>query len=344
MRRLSALVAAGAALLIATVSDPWALPALVLPIACAAALLRQWRLAIIVLLAGALGASRLGGALDFLPPPRFEAANWTQVRENLALLPHILGADFALDFAIWRPAAGEVAVMLLALLALDVAQAGCRAWRDLAPPQRFGLLVCVLSVGLTLAAFLGNGFQRGTGSGRFLVAVAFLLPLGLALGLACAWRRVTRVGRALAIVLALLHMAAGAAYAWPPRPLRADTERPRALADFLAAHGLRYGYGAYFGAQANAVTWLSGWRVVMRPVSFGFFDGRLLYPLIETSERWYVPGDAPAGVSRRFVVLDPQSCESREVCLAGLARQFGPPVQTLTFGAFTISVWNRKLL
>ncbi len=341
-RRVSALVATGSALLIATISDPWAWPALVLPAALAAALLRQGRLAITVLLAGTLAASRLGGVLDFLPLPHFEAANWALVRENLALLPHILGADFA----VWQPgaAAGAVAAILLALLALDVAHASFRAWRGLALPQRFGLLVCALSIILTLAAFLGNGFQRGTGSGRFLVAVAFLLPLGLALGLACAWRRVTRAGRALAIVLASLHMAAGAAYAWPPSPLRANTERPLALADFLAAHGLRYGYGAYFGAQANAVTWLSGWRVVMRPVSFGYFDGALLYPLIETSERWYAPGDAPAGVSRRFVVVDPQSCANRAVCLDGLARQFGPPAQTLKFGAFTILVWNRKLL
>lgn len=341
-RRPWALAAVAAALLIATISDPWALPALVLPVLLAAVLLRQGRLAVTVLVVGALAASRLGGVLDFLPPPRFEAASWAHMRENFALLPRILGADFA----IWLPgaAAGEAAVMLPALLALDVAHAALRAWRGLAPPQRFGLLVCGLSVILTLAAFLGNGFLRGTGSGRFLVAVAFLLPLGLALGLACAWRRVTRAGRALAIVLAVLHMAAGAADAWPRHRLRADTEMPLALAGFLAAHGLHYGYGAYFGAQANAVTWLSGWGVVMRPVSFGFLDGRLLYPLVETSQRWYAPDDAPPGLSRRFVIVDPRSCASRDVCVTGLARQFGTPAQTLTFGGFTILVWDHALL
>ncbi len=95
-RRPWALAAVAAAVLIATLSDPWAWPALVLPVALAAALLRDGRLAVAVLVAGALAASRLGGVLDFLPPPRFEAANWAQVQDNFALLPRILGADFAL--------------------------------------------------------------------------------------------------------------------------------------------------------------------------------------------------------------------------------------------------------
>ncbi len=332
-RRPLALAAATACVFAASLSDPWALSALALPMIAAAALVSDVTLGIALAFATSLAVTRLGGWIGFLPAARLEIATRTQAVQNLALLPRILGTDLAVGLG------PEASLAFVAFLAVLVVLALIPGWRARARPLRFVLLACGLGCAFSATAFAANGFARGGGSGRFLVAVAVLLPLGLAIGAISARARAGRACAMLAAILALLHMATGAVVAWPPAPLRVRAASPLALARFLDAHGLHHGYAAYFGAAANAVTWLSGWRVVLRPVSFDDLDGRLLYPLVQTSQDWYGPG-APG----RFVVIDPASCLSLPTCTAGLTRQFGAPAQTLRFGPDTILVWNRPLL
>jgi hypothetical protein len=82
----------------------------------------------------------------------------------------------------------------------------------------------------------------------------------------------------------------------------------------------------------------------MRPVSFDYLNGHLLYPLVETSELWYAPGDAPQGQDRIFVIVDTQNCSSMDVCLSGLQQQFGPADEVLPYRDMHVLVWHHKLI
>jgi hypothetical protein len=111
------------------------------------------------------------------------------------------------------------------------------------------------------------------------------------------------------------------------------------LADWLVAHGLRYGLG---GAAANAVTVDSGGQAVL--ASTAVRGGRVVPLLYQSSAAAYdthrhdatfLVAGTPAGGPGDPAELVPA---------ATVRATFGVPARIFRFGGFTVDVWDVNLL
>ena len=119
------------------------------------------------------------------------------------------------------------------------------------------------------------------------------------------------------------------------------------LLRFLSDNKLNYGYGPYWGSQANAATWLSDFKVRIRPVVFDRTTGAMSGGnRAQSSRLWYLPGDAPPHQSNYFVFIrnDGEECPDPSVCVNGVISQFGPPERTLQYKDAAVLVWSHPLL
>lgn len=118
--------------------------------------------------------------------------------------------------------------------------------------------------------------------------------------------------------------------------------------EFLKDNGLSYGYGPYWGSNANAVTAASMFQIRIVPVGFNRTDGTMVWgKRFQSSRRWYRPENIPKGLEEYFVIVAPDGevCPDVNLCLSGLTRQFGKPVRRIKWGdnAF-ILVWDHPLI
>jgi hypothetical protein len=141
-------------------------------------------------------------------------------------------------------------------------------------------------------------------------------------------------GFAFALVLAAYGVALGYSAARPPAP------GPEAvLADWLAAHGLRYGLG---GASANIVTADSGGRAAVATVTVS--KGRVRPLLYQSSAAAYDPGLHRA----TFVVTGAPAARAgapaESIPAAAVRATFGPPARVYRIDGFTVGAWGVNLL
>ena len=124
----------------------------------------------------------------------------------------------------------------------------------------------------------------------------------------------------------------------------AQASRPgqySALADWLAAHGLRYGLGD--GASANVVTVDSGGRVTVEPtvVRMGHVEGLLYQSSAAAFEG--LGHDANFLVTQTPAIGPGYPAETTAPYPAVLAT-FGRPARTYRFDGYAVWVWNVNLL
>jgi hypothetical protein len=141
---------------------------------------------------------------------------------------------------------------------------------------------------------------------------------------------------ALFLVIAGYGSAFGYAAAQPSRPGEYSV-----LADWLVAHGLRYGLGG--GPSANVVTVDSGGRVTVEPTEVRM--GRVGAFLYQASAAAFDPRrhDASFLVTQLPAVGPARAAETTAPYPAVLAT-FGPPARTYRFDGYTVLVWNVNLL
>jgi hypothetical protein len=346
-----------------TASDPWMVAAYDLPLAILAAILLvagiggiarrdSASLLAVALFASALTLTRLFGLLDFFPALEFQSGGAGAFVANFSLLLQELGGlvDIVPGYDDGRliPAV----LSLLAVAGLLLSQL-LKAYREgsLAMPAGPGFVIfSFFSIGGVTLAFVLNDSNSFSLSARFLINVPYLVVTGLGVLLDLNRRSLAKSQRGFAAALLLLFLAAGATSTSPAwsRPAQGfGTERVAGLIAFLRSENLTYGYGPYWGGNANAVTAASGQTVIMRPVSFDPLTGMLANTWRpQTSRRWYRSADIPAGQREFFVLVsaDGEECADVALCVAGLGRQFGPPVRTLDYdGRAAVLVWDRPL-
>jgi hypothetical protein len=350
-----AAAAAGLAVLINGVSDPWATVAVAAPLITVAAALaaahrgsRLGRSALVLALASALallGArTQLFGLLDFLPESRFELADWRQMLVNLYLAAKALAAMF--DILPGGMGAGTAGLLNLAALALMLGTAvalNLRGFRQASPGRQLIVAAAVLSVSATAGLYLA-GQWHGTGSGRFLPNLFLLGALLIAVTAADRWSEWRPALKGIVVVYAGLFVLAGLTSApelWT-RPAVTTRDDGPGLTAFLQARGLRYGYGVFWGTQALVAETATKGQVVIRPVSFR--DAHIRRRPAQTSSLWYLPSDEPAA-GRRFLVIrnDGEECPSVQACAEKARRQFGAPSETLAYGDALILIWPRSI-
>jgi len=352
-------LASGACEVIDAVSDPWAMPAIVLPLILAGGLVafvhrreRAARGAAALFAASLLAAwaaqSHAWGALSFLPDAQFHLTSpagvahnlWTAAK-NLAAMANVLpGADLGSKWVL------RVDFIALSLVLAAGAVGAALAARRASAGRQLVVAVAVLSMAGTLGAYAIGDWPTLASLGRWFPNLYFFGGLVAAYGLAAGWRRCPTWARLAAGTYALLFMAAGAladpgAWLGPPKPSR--PYEAEALAAFLAGQGLTYGYGPYWGAQSLMIGPVSGGKVTIRPVAFE--NGRLRRRVAESSSFWYRAADEPPGLPARFVMVknDGEACLDLEACVATAVRQLGPPARRLDHEGYVVLVFDHPI-
>ncbi len=349
-------LATAAALLVATISDPWTRAAFLLPVSAASLVAavalggRMRRVAFLIALATLpswLCGSHAFGLMPSLTALHFDRGPLSAVPAHLRAA--LLGAG--LLFGIGDPVPSATGVpwgavsSLLALAALGLLAAVTLISPAGRPrePDGFLMLVCVLSCAGTVAAFGLSAIPADTAFARLVLNLYFVLPLLLCLALAG-----TRgAGPAALLAAALLFVAGSLDARWMPvreHSVGAPGWQTR-LTRFLRAHDLHYGYGGYWGSDANSSRVRTRGAVTIRPVS-GPGGGLPIQPTgSQTFDAWYRPGDAGSVQTRFFVsVPDPDLCGDPAACRTLAIRSFGRPDRILDWEGHDILVWSHPVL
>lgn len=359
-RSLGACVAAALAVFLNTVSDPWAGAAVALPIVFAGAAIAATRaeerrcarmLALASFIAFVCARTRLFGALWFLPASHFELTDLAGLQANLHWGALALAKMFNIVPA-GRPAE-QLGVCVFNLLALAVIVGGASLsatlnWRTARLPVQFVAVAAISSIAAVSVLYLAGRWGADWAVGRFFPNLYFFGAILIASQAAFrwhAWPVWARAGIGLYAGLFVLSGAVKHPDLWlnpPSAPPAPKAAAARALGDYLAAHGLAYGYGPFWGVQALAMDTLTGGRVTVRPVSFR--DGHIRRRQAETSSLWFRPEAEPSN-SRIFLVImnDGEECPDPRACEALAVQQFGPPAERLQHDDAAILVWNQPL-
>ncbi len=358
------LLAASGLLFAAAMSDPWTIAALAVPLLLAAGLTGMlgrraaWPrlLALCACTAVVLVRvrTRLFGLLIVLPrshyvlgtPDTMREHAWLAAQYAAVLFNAFPGADAPWSYVPHRPALAATCGIVLLAVGYSVVRV-VRLRRVLATRELFLAAVAASLAAVLLAAFVLSDVPDDLGTGRYFVILYFLLPALLLSTMRPGVDRpspwVVRSGLAwcgLFVLTGLLSAPRDWLRLWP----EAQDAQVRGLAGFLAANGLAYGYGGFWGAQANAVGWVSEGRVLVRPVAAA--DGRIVPRFAQTFPWWYEAEDVPAGQDQFFFVAAPdvELCPDAAACVAVAERQWGRADRTLRYGDVPVLVWGRPLV
>ncbi|MCP1194931.1 hypothetical protein NKW84_03520 [Acetobacter senegalensis] len=312
-------------LLVASISDPWARAAFVLPLTLAGVGLcllpsdaRQKKTALCLIastlpvwLAGAHGFGLFPG----IPGTQFTKGALADIPHHAALgfsgiavLLHLVPGTSALSQPLARRADIVVLVVLAALSGVSLAYA-CR--KKALHTLVFLALFCGFSLVVTFSAFSLSAFATDLNTTRLLAQFAFLVPLLLALTLLCssidskpASTNKTKTGTRQHVqnrlapgfryALACTSVGFVLAGAFPTSDMLSTTDdstaRTKRLLAFLKSNALSHGYGAYWATHANTSHLLSAVSVTLRPVALK--GGNLIQPRDEqVFDAWYRPED-----------------------------------------------------
>lgn len=362
--RLWGLLTASGLLFAGAMSDPWTVAAMGVPLLLASGLTwalghrAEWpRLLVICASTAAvlmLVQTRVLGLLVVLPQSPYvfgtldtaRAHAWLVAQYATVLFNAFPGADAHWSYVPNLPAMLGTCGVVLLVAGYSVVRA-VRLRRVLTTRELFLAAVAASSTTVLLTAFVLSDVPADLGTGRYFVILYFLLPaLVLSTMRPSADRPspwVVRGGLAwcgLFVLTGLLSSPRDWLRLWP------ETQDAQAwgLAGFLAAHGLTYGYGGFWGAQANAIGWVSAGRVIVRPVAAA--DGRIVPRFAQTFPWWYEAKDVPAGQGSFFLVAgpDPELCPDAASCVALAERQWGRAAKVLQYGDVPVLVWGRPLL
>lgn len=356
------------AITVGAVSDAWFNAAITFPIICGLIILRHdpeagrqaRRLGILAFLAMILASTKLLGLFAFIPSGHFHAArNLSEMAKNSVWLLQILSVFFNIDSArallSWVGAIFYTALM--AILVIVSLRNMLVEWTDYSIERKLAILTALISIATMALAFVASSFPAGVNqSGRFLINVFYFAPLFVVLGLLS---RPTRWVRVLGIIWCAIFMglslaANHSALVWQgPR-----TATAKSLASFLRKHHLFHGYGAYYDANANTVTWDSHFKIKVRPLMFVSTPSArdlsawrcptctaLWVPNPNQDSQTWFRGQSARRQRQTFLVYSARGlpCATVPVCDHDATQQFGAFSRILTQKGFTILVFPHSL-
>lgn len=287
------------------------------------------------------GAYELLVHYQFITDQPTPLASFSVARSNLQLLPSVLPIVFNYDTT-QAPAGTEWIFIVagIALLGVLVSLAPT-AWQRATTTGRFLLLFGLLSGVLMAGAFVATGYATSSGpsSARYLLNVYYLV---FVMGIVIVGEAWTRLGwrKLVVIVWLTLFCVPGTLQVW--RTFRqiglqhASVDAHREVITLLEKEGLHEGFAPYFSGQvgANSLTYMSGYRVAVRPVDIA--GGRLRPFGVNVNRSWFGEGK-----SANFVAVHASGESTFEA--AALA-SFGPPERTIRQGEYVVWVWPGNLM
>lgn len=344
-------------------SDPWMTGAYVLPITVASLILcfifgnsaerKQYIFLFLAMTASLVVIeTRLFGVLSFLPTFHFQIASWDLLKSNAIYLIKDLGGLFNLvpgnrSNGLIPGLASLLIVFLLVLrivfLVLNNSLLQCP--RELL----FYSIIILSSGGISLACLISSSPAANL-SARFLINVLYLIIIGSGVALELNWNKAFPSTKLLSIIIGFIFVISGIVsnlHLFKSFQLNVNYNGIYKTIDFLKNHNLIYGYGPYWGSNANVITWLSKSTIKIRPVVFDKTSGQMIKATrFQSSKLWYLPENIPSDLQNYFVVVksDGEECPDTNLCMDGLAKQFGAPAKILPYESAYILVWNHPLM
>ncbi|MDD2705029.1 MAG: hypothetical protein PHU07_06835 [Acidocella sp.] len=246
----------------------------------------------------------------------------------------------------------DVFAMVFALCTFSALSLTLKRFRVLPLAEFFCLMVFLLSAIGSIAAYLLLFVSVAPWSARYFDTAFVFAPAYVLLSFRRSAFLSLPVFKAAGILFAMLFVVSGAQasrHFWSSKGL--SVEPALSIARFLQSNNLTYGYGDYWGAEANAVSWITKGDVLVRPVRFNGVSGRVMKsPVGQVSSLWYQSVDQ-RDKSRTFIVFTnhaDDTCQPLEKCIDAAKQQIGVPDQILMFNAYGddyyVLVWNRPIL
>lgn len=345
------------------VSDPWLLAAYNVPILIANIILLllpratiprtvTFQSTVAVSISVLAVKTKLFGAFQFLPLTHFHPGNWQIINSNAVYLLKDLGGLF--NFIPFHTSndflPGIITVTLLSLCVLRIAPRPLVTLLNLGSTKAILLLIFALSSCSIVSAFVLSDVPAQDYSARFLINILYAVPVIFAIYIEENWKKLsinTKILTVTIISLSFLSNISSTIKIALDGDLKIKSEDVERTISFLRDHDLNYGYGPYWGANANAVTVKSGYKIIIRPVTFSSSSGAMVIGnRMQSSKRWEKDEDFPKSAKKFFVIVksDGEECPIVETCLSGLQKQYGKPVQKLTMRDSVVLVWNRESL
>lgn len=345
------------------VSDPWMLASYNLPILLVGlwfmarpteVISRNQSLKLITVAGISIVAvkTKLFGTLSFLPSMHFVVGEWSTLNSNSVYLIKDLGGLLnIIPFSganAFLPSLLTVAVVGAVLL-FSIFK-NIRSWSYTNPATIAHFSFTLFSVGGIISAFVITSVEAMDYSARFLISSAYLIVITIGVLAERNWGNAGKSYRYVLVLILSLFFTSSLVSNFnyiSNRDFKFKDTDVLGTISFLKENGLTYGYGPYWGSNANAVSAASMSRILIRPVVFNKNNGMMIVGnRPASSKRWYTDEDIPAGVNEFFVIVksDGEECPDINICLTGLAKQFGQPIRSIKRDDSTILVWNHKLL
>lgn len=193
------------------------------------------------------------------------------------------------------------------------------------------LLLSILGVASSFIIGLPEKMEY---SARFLVNIVYIVPLMIFINTQRKFNPITSLFFGMAFISAI--------YSHTLHTKNNHDLDVKEQMNFMRENHLTYGYGAYWGTKANAISWISNGKIIIRPMTVELSTGRIDWgqKRSQSFDLWYKP--LP---ERTFIAISPdvETCPKIELCLDGMKQQFGEPDNTLKFKDITFLVYNKGL-
>jgi hypothetical protein len=364
------LLGAGVCLFVASISDPWANAAFLAPIAgaCLVMLALSWRgwlaadrvnrtmgsvLAVDVA-ASVIASSKVFGLFWFLPSAPLNFASWAGIMRNGYYALHYLPVfvNVVPGALVHKGAMAHWIIVLITLILVmgllfvgTVQLVAMRQYETLS--SQFTAWTALLSILIIAAALVLRQQNLAMVTARYFSNLYVFFPIFVVLTLFKPGRG-ARIVKSVAVLMGIGGVVVGISSAnptWSTNRLRVSMNGIPQLVGFLQAHQLQFGFGPYWGDDANAVGWLSNYNVRIYPLGFDHARKKFADDHPQSAPLWYTPAHLRHEPRRVFLILPSgvDYCAPFANCLAAADDEFGAPEQVLQHQGTTILVYNHRI-
>lgn len=124
-------------------------------------------------------------------------------------------------------------------------------------------------------------------------------------------------------------------------------EKTSSVVQFANREKQIYGFGSYWGTNANVIALETEGKVKIRPIRFDHESKRLIFQgRPATLDSWYSIDDLPRGESEIFFLIsrDEEECQSLLVCKTIIAAQFGEPLRVAHLSDMVMMIYDVEIL
>ena len=342
-----------------SISDPWTIAVFTLPLIAAFVYLigisRKISIDNATILAAtfacfAISKTNLFSLASFIPPNELDVRirlkilivhkNWESLIYNFGVFKNTIKEIFIPNkFIENRLIEGGILLALSISLIWVLAIFSLRQKRN---QRNYSLvaLFAVVSISATFVAFL-IGPTAGSGGSRWLINIPYLLFILIVLG--TGKRDVIKSTKYLVAFATWIVIFSSINIFSVNLGLSTADEKTQMVINFLEKEDQVYGFGPYWGTNANIIALATDGKRVIRPIRFDKANRRVNFGgRPATSDTWYTDADIPDDTSEVFFLLaiDDEECTTLPTCRNIVIEEFGTPLRIAVDTEMVMLVYN----